>query len=58
MVDYYDKEIHDLIYESLHEVEFTGINGYTNFDEFGDVPAKIAIQQQIGKAHNYYITEG
>ena len=48
MVDYSDDEIHDLIHESLHEIEFTGINGFTKFDEFGDPSAKIAIQQQRG----------
>ena len=49
MVTYDDKHIHDLITQSLHELSFTGIKGFTEFDENGDPSAKIILLQQQGK---------
>ena len=46
---YSDREIHDLITESLYETEFVGVKGYVKFDESGDSSGLISIRQQQGK---------
>ena len=46
---YSDREIHDLITESLYETEFVGVKGYVKFYETGDSSGQTSITQQQGK---------
>ncbi|ELU11519.1 hypothetical protein CAPTEDRAFT_196704, partial [Capitella teleta] len=46
---YADYEINQLIIESMHEIEFIGIRGYTRFDENGDPSGIVEILQQHGE---------
>ncbi|ELT87738.1 hypothetical protein CAPTEDRAFT_22448, partial [Capitella teleta] len=45
---YSDKDINDLIIESMYEVEFVGVRGYTRFDKTGNPQGLITIRQQQG----------
>lgn len=47
---YADYEINQLIIESMHEIEFIGIRGYTRFDENGDPSGIVEILQQHGES--------
>ena len=45
---YADREMADLITESMEEVEFIGVNGHISFDDSGSMTPNLAIEQQIG----------
>ncbi|ELU13426.1 hypothetical protein CAPTEDRAFT_196516 [Capitella teleta] len=46
---YIDKAINDLIIETLYELEFVGVRGYTRFDKTGNPQGLITISQQQGE---------
>ena len=53
---YKDSDINDLIMESLYEIEFVGVRGYTQFDRSGNPAGVVSISQQQGK-YSIIVTE-
>ena len=45
---YADKAMYNMMMESIHEIEFIGLRGYTKFDMSGNPSGLLIISQQRG----------